>query len=294
MAAEKGLGRGLGVLFGDAAAAEELENVYLPITKVESAQRQPRYIFEENALYELSVSIKQHGIIQPLTVRKLPSGNYEIIAGERRWRAARMAGLEKIPVRIIEADDRKAAELALVENLQREDLNPVEEATGFRLLMDVHLYTQDQVADTVAKSRAYISNSLRILQLDPDLLQGVEEGIFSPGHAKALLVLKAYPNQQAMVARRIMEQSLSVRQAEMLAKEILAKAEQGLELPEYLPKTKQPPTKARIFLDDMANRLEQQIGRKVRISGTAKSGKVTIEYYSKDDLDALYGYLARS
>jgi len=293
MASEKGLGRGLGVLFGEAAAAEELDSVYLPITKVESAIKQPRYIFDNEALGELADSIKQHGIIQPLTVRKLATGSYEIIAGERRWRAARLAGLDRVPVRIIEADDRKAAELALVENLQREDLNPVEEAKGFQSLMDTYLFTQEQVADTLGKSRAYISNAVRILQLDEDAQKALEEGSISTGHAKVLLSLKNYPKQQLKLLLESKDNAITVRQAESRAKELIAQAERG-EADELTLQKESKPHKNKIYLDDMAKKIEQNIGRKVKISGNGNSGRVTIEYYSKDDLDELYEFLAES
>ena len=192
MAAKKGLGTGLDILFGESTRAEEEHGSIkqLPIAKVEPRENQPRTLFDEEALAELAESIREYGLIQPVTVRKLDSGYYQLIAGERRWRAARMAGLNEIPARIIEADDRLATELALVENLQREDLNPVEEAQGYRTLMEEYGLTQDEAAQRVGKSRPAVANALRLLSLAPEVLQFVEQGLLSAGHARALVPVK--------------------------------------------------------------------------------------------------------
>ena len=188
MASKKpsGLGRGLGALLGDdVLKAESTGSLYLPISQVESCSSQPRKHFDEASLAELADSIREHGIIQPLTVRKLASGYYQIIAGERRWRAARLAGLQEVPVIVMEADDRKAAELAMIENLQREDLNPIEEAAGFQSLMETYHMTQEEAASRVGKSRSAVANALRLLSPTPPVAKLVEEGKLSAGHARA-------------------------------------------------------------------------------------------------------------
>ena len=223
MASKKpsGLGRGLGALLGDDVMNTGTQGaMYLPISEVESNSAQPRKFFDEAALAELADSIRQHGIIQPLTVRRLSSGYYQIIAGERRWRAARLAGLSEVPVTVIEADDRKAAELAMIENLQREDLNPMEEAAGYRSLIDQHHMTQEEAANRVGKSRSAVTNALRLLELAPAVQNQVEAGLLSAGHARALVPLS--PTQQVQAANTIIEGGLSVRQTEALAKRLSA------------------------------------------------------------------------
>ena len=214
---KKGLGTGLGALLGgDAIAEAESKQTSLPIAKVEPNQNQPRSYFDEEALFELSESIRQHGMIQPITVRKLPSGYYQIIAGERRWRAARMAGLEEVPVNIIEADDRLAAELALVENLQRSDLNPVEEAMGYRSLIEDHGLTQEEVAQSVGKSRPAVTNAMRLLALPQEVLELLLSGDLTAGHARALLAIED-DVLKVEAARMIVAKGMSVRQTEALA-----------------------------------------------------------------------------
>ena len=215
MASKKpsGLGRGLGALLGDdVLKAESTGSLYLPISQVESCSSQPRKHFDEASLAELADSIREHGIIQPLTVRKLASGYYQIIAGERRWRAARLAGLQEVPVIVMEADDRKAAELAMIENLQREDLNPIEEAAGFQSLMETYHMTQEEAASRVGKSRSAVANALRLLSLTPPVAKLVEEGKLSAGHARALLPLS--PALQENAAGAVISGGLSVRQTE--------------------------------------------------------------------------------
>ena len=219
MASNKGLGRGLGALLGDFAEETTEKSAYqlLPIYKVEPNPDQPRQDFDEVALQELADSIAEHGVIQPLTVRELSSGYYQIIAGERRWRAARKANLSEVPVVIIEADDKKAMELALIENLQRQDLNPVEEALGYQTLMTDYGMTQDETAQRVGKSRPAVTNALRLLQLPDSILENVRSGKLSPGHARAVLSVKDSKKQQE-AAQKIMALGLSVRQAELLCK----------------------------------------------------------------------------
>ena len=187
MASKKpsGLGRGLGALLGDdVLKTESTGTLYLPITSVENNASQPRKLFDDEALAQLADSIRQHGIIQPLTVRKLSSGYYQIIAGERRWRAARLAGLKEVPAIVIEADDRKAAELAMIENLQREDLNPIEEAAGFKVLINQYRMTQEEAANRVGKSRSAVANALRLLELDAAFQQDAVRIQFFPCHIR--------------------------------------------------------------------------------------------------------------
>ena len=217
--ANRGLGKGLGALLGDAALhADTSDSLYLPISKIEPYANQPRHHFDEDALQDLADSIREHGIIQPLTVRRLSSGYYQIIAGERRWRAARIAGLHEVPAIVIEADDRKMTELSLIENLQREDLDPIEEAEGYKTLMDSYQLTQEEAAERVGKSRSAVANSLRLLGLCPEVREMLQNGALSGGHARALLPLKA--ELQLEGAKLIAAQGLSVRQTEALAKRL--------------------------------------------------------------------------
>ena len=207
---EKGMGKGLGALLGDDFSADfSAPASTLPVSQIESCRNQPRKNFDQEKLEELAESIRQHGVIQPLTVRKLSSGYYQIIAGERRWRAARLADLEEIPAVIIEADDRKAMELAMIENLQREDLNPMEEAEGYRALVENYGMTQEQAAQRVGKSRSAVANALRLLDLEENLKVLVEDGNLSAGHARAILPLS--PALRVQAVKTIMQSSLSVR-----------------------------------------------------------------------------------
>ena len=218
----KGLGKGLAALLGDNVmdTGEEKSSLYLPISQVESCASQPRKQFDPDALADLADSIREHGIIQPLTVRKLQSGYYQIIAGERRWRAARMAGLDQVPAIVIEADDRKAMELAMIENLQREDLNPMEEAEGYQQLMTQYNLTQEETAQRVGKSRSAVANALRLLNLCPPVRAMVEDGRLSNGHARTILPLS--PALQEKAADAILKSDLSVRQTELLVKKLTA------------------------------------------------------------------------
>ena len=275
--ANRGLGRGLGALLGDAALqTESADSLYLPISQVESCAGQPRKHFDDAALADLADSIREHGIIQPLTVRKLASGYYQIIAGERRWRAARLAGLTQVPAIVIEADDRKAMELALIENLQREDLNPIEEAKGYRALQDVYGMTQDDVAQSVGKSRPAVANATRLLALSEPVLKLVEDGTLSAGHARALLPLSD-PEMQLAAAKTVIEKGLSVRRAEALAAQLL-KETQG--------KAAAKPAGVD-YLGECARHLEQVLGRKVRMTQGRKTGRIELEYYDADDREAL-------
>lgn len=273
---KKGLGTGLGALLGgDLLTEAEGKPLTLPIAKVEPKSDQPRKHFDEVALQELSESIRQHGMIQPITVRKLPSGYYQIIAGERRWRAARMAGLDEVPVTVIEADDRLAAELALVENLQRTDLNPIEEARGYQALIQEYGLTQEETAQSVGKSRPAIANALRLLMLPEEVLEMLERNELSAGHARALL---AIPDDDVKIeaARMIVLKGLSVRQTEALAVSLGKK--RGLQ-------EKKP---AGIdYLALAAKQLESSLGRKVKMTEGKHGGKIEIDYYDADDREAL-------
>ena len=277
-----GLGRGLGALLGEDALQQETSGVtYLPISNVENNSSQPRKYFDEESLAQLADSIRTHGMIQPLTVRKLASGYYQIIAGERRWRAARMAGLSEVPVIVMEADDRTAAELALVENLQREDLNPMEEAAGYRTLMDQYHLTQEQVSNQVGKSRSAVANALRLLDLAPPVQVYVEDGKLTAGHARALVPLP--PNQQLKAADAIIAGGLSVRQAEALAKRLTteAKAEEKPVDPHAVD-----------YTEEARRNLASKLGRGVRIVTGRKKGRVELDYYGLDDLNDLLEALA--
>lgn len=275
--ANRGLGKGLGALLGDAALRTDTsDNLYLPISQIEPYANQPRRHFDEEALQDLADSIREHGIIQPLTVRRLSSGYYQIIAGERRWRASRMAGLREVPVRILTADEQRAMEMALVENLQREDLNPIEEAKGYRALQDVYGMTQDDVAQSVGKSRPAVANATRLLALSEQVLKLVEDGTLSAGHARALLPLSDAQVQLA-AAKTVIEKGLSVRRAEALAAQLLKE-------------TQEKPAKKSAgvdYLGECARHLEQVLGRKVRMTQGRKTGRIELEYYDADDREAL-------
>lgn len=284
MAAKKGLGTGLDVLFGDSSREEEKPQgvLELPIAKVEPRDNQPRTVFDEEALSELADSIREYGVIQPVTVRKLDSGYYQLIAGERRWRAARIAGLTEIPARVIEADDKLTTELALVENLQREDLNPVEEAQGYRTLMEEYGLTQDEAAQRVGKSRPAVANALRLLSLAPEVLQFVEQGLLSAGHARALVTVK--PEElQIDAARQVMKNGLSARRTEELAKRLMR-----------APKPEAVDDGAiRVdYAAEVTRRLERALGRRVLLSENGKKGRIVLEYYGADDRERLIEALA--
>lgn len=285
--AERGLGTGLGALFGEAALqSDAVDCVYMPISKVEVGIHQPREYFDEDSLSELADSIRQHGIIQPLTVRKLSSGYYQIIAGERRWRAARIAGLDQIPVRIIEADDRTAMEIALIENLQREDLNPIEEAKGYKSLMEEYGFTQEKTAERVGKSRPAIANAMRLLALPASIVSLLEDGSISSGHGRALLSLKNEKDQLALV-KRIIDEELSVRQVESMVRRMLGRDGDGEK-----EKTKSGEQKMlEVYIEDLQQRLTTQLGRKIKIVSGRKKGKLEIEYYGNEDLERIIGAL---
>ena len=272
---ELGLGRGLNSLLGDPELhAQESGSVSLPISQVEPGLNQPRKRFEPEALEDLA--IRQHGIIQPLTVRRLSSGYYQIIAGERRWRAAKLADLKEVPAVIIEADDRKVMEIGLIENLQREDLNPAEEARGYQVLMEEYGLTQEQVAERMGKSRPAIANTLRLLALPAEILTMLEEGTLSAGHARALLALPT-KQLQLQAAKKVVAERLSVRQTEALVK--------------ALQRTKKERPKAddeiSLYLGEAEKKLSGRLGRKVKIAHKGKKGRIELEYYNVQDLESL-------
>lgn len=283
MASKKpsGLGRGLGALLGDdVMKTESSGSLSLPISQVETCSSQPRKRFDDESLQELADSISQHGIIQPLTVRKLSSGYYQIIAGERRWRAARLAGLQEVPVIVIEADDRKATELAMIENLQREDLNPMEEAAGFQSLIESYHMTQEEAAQRVGKSRSAVTNALRLLGLTPSVRKLVEEGKLSAGHARALVPLS--PSLQESAANAIVSGGLSVRQTEALVKRLSAEKKEAQD--------KDPDEVD--YLAEAQNELKARLCRGVKIVPGRKKGRIELEYYGVDDLNDLLDALA--
>lgn len=274
---KKGLGTGLGVLFGADEFDDEAEQLTLPISKVEPRSEQPREYFDQEALEALADSIRQYGLIQPITVRKLDSGYYQIIAGERRWRASRLAGLTEVPVRVIEADDRRTAELALVENLQREDLNPIEEANGYKLLIEEYGLTQEDAARSVGRSRPAVTNAMRLLMLTPPVMEMVEKGKLSAGHARAILSVSE-PSKQLAAANEIIKKNYSVRKAEQLAARIAREPRQA------------PEESGEISVDyaaEISNELSKKLGRKVKLIDGKRNGKIEIEFYGADDREAL-------
>ena len=275
-----GLGKGLGALLGDdVMKTESSGSLSLPISQVESYSGQPRKHFDEESLQELADSITEHGIIQPLTVRKLSSGYYQIIAGERRWRA-RLAGLQEVPVIVMEADDRKAAELAMIENLQREDLNPMEEAAGFQSLIETYHMTQEEAAQRVGKSRSAVTNALRLLGLSPSVRKLVEENKLTAGHARALVPLS--PSLQESAANAIIAGGLSVRQTEALVKRLSAEKKES----------KKPRNDEVDYLAEAQNELKAKLCRGVKIVSGRKKGRIELEYYGLDDLNDLLDALA--
>ena len=277
MASNKGLGKGLGALFGDFPEESVEKSPYqlLPIHKVEPNKNQPRQDFDEEELEALSESISIHGVIQPVTVRELSSGYYQIIAGERRWRAARMANLTEIPAVIIEADDKKAMELALIENLQRQDLNPVEESLGYQTLMTEHGLTQEEAAGRVGKSRPAVANALRLLNLCPEVLDKVRSGQLTAGHARAVLSLKTEKKQKE-ATQKIIALGLSVRQAELLCKNM-----------EKEPVPEKTPTFAVDYVSECEKQLSKQLGRGVKIINGKRKGRFELEFYGQEDLQVL-------
>ena len=276
-----GLGKGLDALFID-NSTEENGDKLVNINDIEPNRDQPRKFFDEEALKELADSIAMHGVIQPLLVRPLSDGGYQLIAGERRWRASRMAGLSQVPVVVKEMTDEEAMELALIENLQREDLNPIEEAEGFRLLMDTYSFTQEQAAEKVGKSRPAIANSLRLLSLPSEVLDMVKQGIISSGHARTLIPLT---DEKLIIklAEEISQKELSVRETERIVKTLLKPKSEIVK-----KKSKRDP-----YYDECEIAIREELGRKAKINvSRGNKGSIEIEFFSKEDLQSILEALA--
>lgn len=276
-----GLGKGLDALFMDNETVDSGGVVTLRLSQIEPNRDQPRKIFSEEALNELADSIREHGVLQPLLVRPLPGGSYQLVAGERRWRASRMAGLQEVPVVIREMDEEQAMEIALIENLQREDLNAIEEATGYKQLMERYGMTQEQVAKRVGKSRPAIANALRLLNLPPKVMDMVGEGEVSPGHARALL---AFDDQDRIVeiAQKVKTGKYSVRDIERMAKNQDEKKEKAAKAPE------EPAWGGKsAFLTEMEIAMSMEMGRKVRIIPNGEGGTLQIQFWNEEDLKSL-------
>jgi ParB family chromosome partitioning protein len=280
----KGLGAGLGALFGEAAAEDSKNDFeYLPLIRVEPHPEQPRSTFEQDKIDELTDSIREHGVLTPLIVRRIDDGSYQIIAGERRWRAARAAGLDEIPARIVNADDRNTIELALVENLQREDLNPIEEARGFKVLSEDFGMTQADISQRVGKSRPSVANSLRLLSLPIELIEMIESGKLSAGSARALLTLKDSEKMFA-AAHKAIEKEMSVREVEALIKDSSSQKK-----PKRTPK---PTVETEIdYILDAQKQLSDALGRRVKIKPEKGGGHIEIDYYNEEDFNALFNHL---
>ncbi len=283
MASNKGLGRGLGALLGDFNDEPQAQSPYrmLPIYKIEPNPDQPRQDFDEEELQLLADSISVHGVIQPLTVRETGTGYYQIIAGERRWRASRLANLSEVPAVIVEADNKKAMELALIENLQRQDLNPVEEALGYRSLMDDYGLTQEDTAERVGKSRPAVANALRLLHLPQEILEKVRQGSLTAGHARAILSLKS-EKKQLEAAQKIAALGLSVRQAELLCKNM-----------DKEPKPEPKVTLAVDYVAECEKSLSKHLGRGVKIVNGKRKGRFELEFYGQEDLQNLLDALMK-
>lgn len=278
-----GLGRGLESLFEDAAPSFESDTRIetLPLREIEPDPGQPRKTFDDETLAELSASIAEHGLLQPIAVRPKPSGGYLIVAGERRWRASRMAGLTEVPVIVKDVTDEQAMELALVENLQREDLDPVEEAVGIRELMTRCDLTQEQAARKLGKSRSALANSLRLLSLPETVLELLKSGFITVGHAKVVLGLPT-PELQEEAAQMVADNQLNVRQAEALCKKLAKPAKEPVAapLPSALPV-------------EVEESLKQVLGSEVRVAYHDGKGKLTVHFYSDDQLKAFANLLGQ-
>ena len=284
LASQKGLGKGLGAIFegfDDVSPSASSPYQMLPLHKVEPNPDQPRQDFDEEELTALADSIAVHGVIQPLTVRQLPSGYYQIIAGERRWRASRMAGLYEIPAVVIEADDKKATELALIENLQRSDLNPVEEALGYQTLMHDYGMTQEETAKSVGKSRPAVANALRLLTLCPEVLEMLRSGKLTAGHARAVLTLNT-AKKQISAAQKIAALGLSVRQAELLCKNMTKEPVEEPVAPLQVD-----------YVAECEKQLSKHLGRGVKIVNGKRKGRFELEFYGQDDLQILLDALMK-
>jgi ParB family chromosome partitioning protein len=284
--AKKGLGKGLGSLFNEQDIEEVTSEVSsssdgdirnIKMSLIEPNKKQPRRHFDEEKIEALSASIKEHGLIQPIIITPSENGMYKIVAGERRWRAAKKAKLPEIPAVIRKYNEEEVAEIALIENLQRENLNPIEEAIGYNLLMEEFNLTQELISRRVGKSRSAVANSLRLLSLEEDIQKMLISGALTSGHARAVLSLEDKELRKAL-AKRIIEDNLNVRQSEALAKQLQRKAP---------PKKEKEKTAYDIEIESIQNRLSSSMGTKVKINHTPKKGKIEIEYYGNDDLERI-------
>lgn len=279
MAVKKsGLGRGFDAIFADNSVEDissGVSTVKVKLIDIEPNRDQPRKQFDEEALAELSNSIAQHGVLQPLLVRPMPDGGYQLVAGERRWRASRMAGLTEVPVVIRDLTDSQVAQLALVENLQRENLNPLEEANGYKELSDKFGYTQEKISEIVGKSRSAVANALRLLNLSESVQEMVSSGSLSMGHARALLSVEDGKTQKE-IAKLVVQNDLSVRETERLVRNAVKEKAVG-------KKTK----KRNPYYDEAELALSQILGRKVKITKSSKKGSLEIEFFDDSDLKKL-------
>ena len=275
-----GLGKGLDVLFAQNTLEDGNATVTLPLDEIIPNRDQPRKQFDDAALADLSDSIAQHGVLQPLLVRPMPDGTYQLVAGERRWRASRMAGLTEVPVVIRDMNEQEAAELALIENLQREDLNPMEEAIGYRTLMENYGMTQEQAAQVVNKSRPAVANALRLLQLPEAVTELVSEGKLSAGHARTVLAFEG-ADAQIAAAKQAVDKGLSVRELEKMAKAA-----------KRTPKAPAAPKRRDSFYDEVELALRESLGRVVKVTAGPKGGTLQIEFFDPEDLRALANKLA--
>lgn len=290
--AKKGLGKGLGTLFSEndikevtnsaSAQSKETEGeiISMRMSKIEPNKKQPRSTFDKEKIDSLADSIKNHGLIQPIIITPTDKGMYKIVAGERRWRAAKKAGLKEIPALIRKYSDEQVAEIALIENLQRENLNPIEEAVGYNLLTDEFNLTQEVISQRVGKSRSAIANSLRLLSLEKSIQNLLINGSLTSGHARAILSVEGSEVREAL-AKKIIDDNLNVRQAEALAKQLQKKPPR---------KTKKEKTAVDIEIENIQNRLSSSMGTKVSINHSPKKGKIEIEYYGSDDLERILGF----
>ncbi len=276
-----GLGKGLDVLFAQNTLEDGATTVTLPLDEIVPNREQPRKQFDDEALADLSASIAQHGVLQPLLVRPMPDGSYQLVAGERRWRASRMAGLTEVPVVVRDMDEQEAAELALIENLQREDLNPMEEAIGYRTLMESYGMTQEQTAQVVNKSRPAVANALRLLQLPQEVTDLVAAGSLSAGHARTVLAFEETAEQIA-AARTAVEKGLSVRELERMAKAA-----------KKTPRAPKDPARRDSFYDEVELALKESLGRQVKVTVGAKGGLLQVEFFDAEDLRQLANKLAQ-
>ena len=272
MAAKKGgLGKGLDAIFSENDMEDKNSAVAIKIGEIEPNRDQPRKNFDDESIAELADSISKHGVLQPLLVRPIIGGGYQIVAGERRWRAARMAGVQEIPAVVRDLTDSEVMQLALIENLQREDLNPLEEAGGYQALIEEYGFTQEDIARTVGRSRPAVANALRLLSLPEDIRAMVQDGTISAGHARTLL---AFPDEESM------------RRAARLIVEQVEKMSQNARGEEQEPK-RQPPKRRMPYYDEVELALHEHLGRRVSVKGNKKKGTLVIEFYGEEDLSEL-------